>query len=104
MEFAVEIRNVGGPEFFGGGTFFFDPVGNFVEDGAATVPEVEILRTTDRKFTVANGAVGGAEEIPGVAILGDGGIVDELDVAFDVDGLGGVWRIVFGFGDAVGRD
>src|ERR1700691_2319420 len=98
MVFAVEVRDVWSPKLFGLGTLLLDPVGNLVKHIAAEFPDVQVLRTTDGKFSLADWAVGGAEQVPGVAILGDGRIVRVLDVTFDLHYLWNIFLLVVRMG------
>ena len=82
MKLSVEVGNVGGPEFFGGRTLFRDPLGNLFENRTAQSPMMQIVGTADGEFSFSVWSIGGPEQVPGIAILGDGRIVGVFDVTF----------------------
>src|SRR5882724_5189450 len=86
---AVEVGKIRGPEFLGFRTLLLDPVRNLGEDLPASLPLMEVLRTTDGNLTFSIRPVARTEQVPGCAFLNDGRIVDELDVAVRFQG---VWR------------
>ena len=45
---------------------------------------MKILGAADGKLSFSDRTIGGPEQIPGVAVLGDGRIVGIFDVAFDL--------------------
>jgi hypothetical protein len=57
-----------------------DPVGNGVEDVAAQLPMLEVLRAAHGELSAIGGLAGG-EDVPGLALLDDRGIVGSGDIS-----------------------
>src|ERR1700722_2224192 len=104
--FTVEVRNVRRPQFFCFRALLDNPVRDFLEHRSAGTPVMQVLRASNRQLSIAVRTVGGSKQIPGVAILGDRRIVNELHVAINFNDLRRVCgsRVIARMGDRSERN
>jgi len=76
----MDVGDVGRPEVACAGAALVNPVGHGIEDVAAELPVVEVLRAAHRELSAVWSFAGG-EDVPGFTLFDDRRIVGSGDVS-----------------------
>jgi hypothetical protein len=93
MKFAIEVTEIGGPEFLGLRACLFNPFRKSRKYVSTSFPVLQIWGASNRDFPVAFWTVIGREEVPDISIFDDGRIVGVLHISGDGNKLRRLFRV-----------
>ena len=93
MKLAIEVTQIRSPKFLGLRACLFDPFRNSRKYVSTSFPSLQIRGAANREFPVAFWTVIGREEIPGIPVFDDGGVVGVLHISGHGNKLGRLRRV-----------